>query len=1415
MLQKVIVVLVGLVMSLVGALSPSGLFASPADDAFGVAATGKAVEETLATVRTADGLAFSKVSVLWAEVDGRRVTEDAWGTGEVKELRFKVGVKEVEGVQLAVGDKLVPLKPTDIVTIRLFRGDFAYRGMGTPTATLQLQGTVQTTTLQEGAPTGKLRTENVPRVGSPATTPDASRVAYVVLSSGEQVDTVALEQGGARFFTEGSQPAPASEPGNLLAKWVKVDGRIVREYTWGDGPVGLIEFEPADAASRSATLSFAGEAADAPARTRVIVKDFVGEYLVYQVTGGLVRIKLDGYAADFTTGANDGIPSESSPGAPLVGFDISPLEPTTADVVKFHDRSTDDGAVVFWRWDFGDGVASALQDPVHRFVRPGAYNVTLTVTDDDLLTSEVSSIVLVENAAPKADFEWLPRVLTTESLVAFADLSVDTDGTLANWTWDFGDGSRAYTKSPIHQYRKSGQVTVTLTVVDDLGGRSTLAKSLLIRNHPPVASFAWSPVNPLSRVPMTFTSTSVDHDGGIVSWEWDFDGKPGVDAVGAVVAHTFLLPGPHKVTLTVTDEGGAVDTAAIQISVDNRLPEAAFSWGPSAPTVVTDVVFQNEASDTDGVVVLSEWTWGDGSSTRIVNTDAEAMLRDLEHNAGSHLNLTPTTHRFPAAGTYTVELCVVDNRGGKDCTTGSVAIEQAAPRAVLRVSQGPYFRGQEITFDTTASRDPDGQAIVFREVTYGDGGVTNAAISRHAYAELGTYPARAVVRDESGLEGFAVVNIVVQNALPEARIVQDVVPAVAGQPVTFSAVDVRDADGPVAAINYTWTFYPSGERAWGPTVSRTFGSTAAAQVRLVLRDGDGGTSQEIIHNFDVIVAPPTVSFTLSDDTPSRGQSVTLTDTSTSINGPIRSRSWTIGGQSVSTAASFQHTFNAAGPVDITLTVDDGVAPQQTLSRTIRVNTPPASIVSVSPTTAVSAGTALTFRDSSSDAEGTATIVRRAWDFGDGTILETADLLFDRAYSTPGTFLVRHTVEDDAGATHSSTLSVTVAGRRPVAAWHIEADAPYLRGQALPFVSDSYDPDGSPLTAIRWRFGDGTIVDNDATPTHAYAKSGLYTVSLEVGDGSQTSQPTANSVRAIRVGADHQVQVDISALLPHEGLRDLDDPLVQLTMTLGRQNSPSQTFTKLNLTEGAEPGHWVLTLPPGRWAEDDTLTVHLVDRLFMASANGLVQNVQLKDADSQVFVVFQLPMPLRAEIVAISDYDPPARIGAPAPSVLHTEDVVYDLDDPFHGAGAVEYADGVPAALVDVIVVLRYQPLESPAGDSDLRDGVSLPNLLGLCSFDIIRSGPLGAFCDGIPTPPASESLLGWCEATTTRTDAGGAFTWTVDEDSPCMLAKGDVHGLGHWQARAIARHSFATPAVSEPADFFVDPTGLFATSVLP
>jgi PKD repeat protein len=50
----------------------------------------------------------------------------------------------------------------------------------------------------------------------------------------------------------------------------------------------------------------------------------------------------------------------------------------------FFDRSKDDdGAIVSWQWDFGDGAASGERNPIHTFAAPGQFDVLLTVTDND------------------------------------------------------------------------------------------------------------------------------------------------------------------------------------------------------------------------------------------------------------------------------------------------------------------------------------------------------------------------------------------------------------------------------------------------------------------------------------------------------------------------------------------------------------------------------------------------------------------------------------------------------------------------------------------------------------------------------------------------------------------------------------------------------------------------------------------------------------------------------------------------------------------------------------------------------------------------------------------------------------------------------------------------------------------------
>ena len=67
---------------------------------------------------------------------------------------------------------------------------------------------------------------------------------------------------------------------------------------------------------------------------------------------------------------------------PVADFSHEPEGGTIHDTLTFFDESRDeDGSILAWEWDFGDGETSRRKDPTHVFEDKGTHRVTLTVED--------------------------------------------------------------------------------------------------------------------------------------------------------------------------------------------------------------------------------------------------------------------------------------------------------------------------------------------------------------------------------------------------------------------------------------------------------------------------------------------------------------------------------------------------------------------------------------------------------------------------------------------------------------------------------------------------------------------------------------------------------------------------------------------------------------------------------------------------------------------------------------------------------------------------------------------------------------------------------------------------------------------------------------------------------------------------
>lgn len=171
--------------------------------------------------------------------------------------------------------------------------------------------------------------------------------------------------------------------------------------------------------------------------------------------------------------------------APVAKFKADFTVGSLATVFTFDGTAStaDDGIARFW--DFGDETTVAGGKIVtHKFKEVGKYNVRLRVTDAKGNSDYAAkNITVLEDAPPVAAFTVDPPSGAVGAKLRFdASTSVDMDGTIATYRWDFGDNSTGQGKVSTHSYAREGTYTVSLTVKDRKGTEGTVKKQVKVDN---------------------------------------------------------------------------------------------------------------------------------------------------------------------------------------------------------------------------------------------------------------------------------------------------------------------------------------------------------------------------------------------------------------------------------------------------------------------------------------------------------------------------------------------------------------------------------------------------------------------------------------------------------------------------------------------------------------------------------------------------------------------------------------------------------------------------------------------------------------------------------------------------------------------------------------------------------------------
>ena len=287
---------------------------------------------------------------------------------------------------------------------------------------------------------------------------------------------------------------------------------------------------------------------------------------------------------------------------PVANFTWQPKNPTDLDDIVFNaSLSYDfDGFISNYTWVFGDGNYSYEKNPQHKYPEDGAYNVILTVKDNDGAVASIQKQITVSNVPPVANFSYSPTNSTTQDMIQFIDNSNDLDGFITNYTWDFGDGDFAYGAMVSHRYADDGIYNVTLTVKDDNGATGSVVKLIIISNVPPSANFSFS----MDNLSVSFQDESFDPDGFITNWSWDFgDGEMGY---GKTVNHTYESNAIYQVTLTIKDDDDALANITKNITLtDTQSPSVTVNTPNGGETWAIGTIHYILWTATDNIGVTS------------------------------------------------------------------------------------------------------------------------------------------------------------------------------------------------------------------------------------------------------------------------------------------------------------------------------------------------------------------------------------------------------------------------------------------------------------------------------------------------------------------------------------------------------------------------------------------------------------------------------------------------------------------------------------------------------------------------------------------------------------------------------------------------------------------------------------------
>lgn len=708
------------------------------------------------------------------------------------------------------------------------------------------------------------------------------------------------------------------------------------------------------------------------------------------------------------------------------------------------------GAVVSWSWDFGDGIGTSMaQQPFYTYSDTGLYTITLDVVTDSGCQNAVTATQLVEvYNLPFTNFGFTD--VCFGDTMFFQDSSSTLSGSVASWTWAFGDGDTSLLQNPAHVFPQDTLFEVTLAVESNLGCKDTISK--WVNNYElPIVSIGFS--NTCQETSGTFTDQSIGYQNNpIVAWSWDIGATGVIDDTLNQTTAFYAQNGTFPVQLTVTDSLGCANTGTDSIII-NPKPVADFASSNvclGAPTLFFD-------SSTVATGSINEWIWtfGDGTPTD---------------------SIFNPQHNYPAAGTYPINYVVISDSSCSDTISGSITIvvfplpDPAFDFNLTCLDDSTHFLDQS----TISVGTIDSWLWVFGE----NGATSNQQNPAFLYSDTGNYEVSLLATSNNGCTRILKDTIDVQP-LPVVNY------GFTNHCFDDSATFTNQSTIVEGSIqSYFWDF-ASGQSSTVFEPTHLFPTAGLIPVKLIAT-ADSTGCQDSLTQLVTVYDLPNVNFIVQNVC--EDSLASFTDGSSATNGSgLASWAWDydLNGTTDETVPNPDTVFTLFGTQQVQLIVTDSLGCRDSLTKTLIIHPNPVAKFGFQN---VCFQNTMPFTDSSTVATGNIDLY--TWNFGDASPTANGNQV-NHLYAADGTYPVLLQVETDKGCRMTTDTQLVVVYPKPVADFSALPECEY---DSVDFKNSSTINTPGNLTQWVWDFDDGDSAFT-ISATHQFPSFGYYNVSL--------------------------------------------------------------------------------------------------------------------------------------------------------------------------------------------------------------------------------------------------------------------------------------------------------------------------------